>query len=86
MAQPRVVKSEGSTTVAGNLLKMDLLKEWLGSTVARELNAALQWRERTPTQVRLSDNGQYEDDGSNLRAKSSKPGVVQIMKVGHSSW
>lgn len=60
---------------------MDLLKEWLGSTVARELSGAVQWRERTPTDIRLSDNGQYEDDGSNLRAKSSKPGVVQIMKL-----
>lgn len=61
---------------------MDLLKVWLDSTVARELNAAVQWRERTPTHIRLSENGQYEDDGSNLRVKSSKPGVVQIMKVG----
>lgn len=67
------------------LLMMDVLKDWLGSTVARELNAAVQWRERTPTDIRLSDNGQYEDDGSNLRAKSSKAGVVQITKVGHSS-
>lgn len=64
---------------------MDLLKEWLIPTVAHELSAAVQWRERTPSHIRLSDNGQYEDDGSNLRARSSKPGVVQITKVGHPS-
>ncbi|MCJ1467164.1 hypothetical protein MMC07_005786 [Pseudocyphellaria aurata] len=60
---------------------MDLLKVWLDPMVARELNAAVQWRERTPIHIRLSENGLYEDDGSNLRAKSSKPGVVQITKL-----
>lgn len=25
--------------------------------------------------------GKYEDDGSNLRVKTSKPGLVQIIKV-----
>ena len=60
---------------------MELLKEWLGSTITRELKAALQWRLSKPAHIRPEWNNRYEDDGSNLRVKGLKPGVVQLMKV-----
>ena len=61
-----------------------LLDEWIGKTVEQELGEALRWRQDT---ANFSSNvGQVgdlaiEDDGSNLRLKSSKRRIVQIIKV-----
>ncbi len=61
--------------------KMDLLKEWLGSTVERELKAALDWTQCTP---RVRGNDKYDDDGTSLRIKPSKSHssfAVQFVEV-----
>ena len=64
---------------------MDLLKDWLAPTIQNELSQALQWKERGSGQELSSRLGAgYSDDGSNLRVKSSKNGVVQISKVTES--
>lgn len=63
---------------------MDILKEWLKSTIIRELSDGLGWLESgaadSPS-TSATKISHFEDDGSNLRAKVSKPGVVQITKV-----
>ena len=63
----------------------DLLHEWIGRTVERELGEGLRWREnnanRSLSKGVIGDLA-IEDDGSNLRLKSSKPRIVQIIKVG----
>lgn len=56
-----------------------ILKEWLGSTVERELRIALDLWERTSSFV--SDAGKYDDDGTTLRIKLSKGHPVQVTKV-----
>ena len=63
---------------------MDLLREWIGKTIEQELGQALQWRDddanRSLTTGKVGDLV-IEDDGSNLRVKSPKPRIVQIIKV-----
>ena len=63
----------------------DLLHEWLGECVEREVGAVLEWRSLNDVN-RSNQNGkvrdlEYQDDGSNLRVKSPKPRVVQMAKV-----
>lgn len=57
----------------------DILKEWLGSTVERELGIALELWERTSSFG--SDADKYDDDGTTFRIKLSKGHPVQITKV-----
>lgn len=57
----------------------DILKEWLGSTVERELGIALELWERTSSFA--SDADKYDDDGTTFRIKLSKGYPVQITKV-----
>lgn len=57
----------------------DILKEWLGSMIERELEIALELLERTPPFG--SDTEKYDDDGTTLRIKLSKGHPVQITKV-----
>lgn len=57
----------------------DILKEWLGSTVERELGIALELWERTSSLA--SDADRYDDDGTTFRIKLSKGYPVQITKV-----
>lgn len=57
----------------------DILKEWLGSTVVRELRIALELWERTFSFG--SDADKYDDDGTTFRIKLSKGHPVQITKV-----
>ncbi len=64
-----------------------LLDEWIGNTVEQELGEALRWRENTAnSSLNVGKVGDLaiEDDGSNLRLKSSKPRIVQIIKVAVS--
>lgn len=63
---------------------MDLLKDWLGTTIEEELGKVLRWKQTKADGVNSpgqSENLPYRDDGSNLRVTSSKTGVVQIIKV-----
>jgi hypothetical protein len=63
---------------------MDILKEWLKSTIIRELSDGLSWLESCAADSHSNSptrSSHFEDDGGNLRAKVSKPGVVQITKV-----
>lgn len=57
----------------------DILKEWLCSTIERELGIALELWERTSSFG--SDADKYDDDGTTLRIKLSKGHPVQITKV-----
>ena len=57
----------------------DILKEWLGSTVERELSIALELWKRTSSFG--SDADKYDDDGTTLRIKLSTGHPVQITKV-----
>lgn len=57
----------------------DVLKEWLGSTVERELRIALELWERTSSFTTGPDK--YDDDGTTLRIKFSTGHPVQITKV-----
>jgi hypothetical protein len=63
---------------------MDLLHEWIGKTIEQELGQAIQWRDddanRSLTTGKFGDLV-IEDDGSNLRVKSPKPRIVQLIKV-----
>lgn len=61
----------------------DILKEWLGSTVERELGIALElWGRNNSFD---SDADKYDDDGTTLRIKLFKGHPVQIIKVFPSS-
>ena len=60
---------------------MDVLREWLAPTMIREIGAMMQSRTGASNWSHLPDGNTYSDDGSNLRARSSKSGVVQITKV-----
>ncbi len=60
---------------------MDLLREWLAPTMTREIGAMMHLRAGTFDMSHSANGVTYSDDGSNLRASSSKPGVVQITKV-----
>lgn len=54
------------------------MEGWLSTTIQRDLREALGIATRkSPGALK----GRYEDDGSNLRVKLSKQGVVQIIKV-----
>lgn len=57
----------------------DILKEWLGSTVERELGTALELWERTFSFA--SDADKYDNDGITFKIKLSKGYPVQITKV-----
>lgn len=59
----------------------DILKEWLGSTVERELGVALELWERTFSFG--SDADKYDNDDTTFRIKLSKGHPVQITKVCH---
>ena len=65
-----------------------LLDEWIGKTVEQELGEALRWRQDTANSINVGRVGDLaiEDDGSNLRLKSLKPRVVQIIKVAVSTY
>ncbi|KAL8801332.1 MAG: hypothetical protein Q9182_004538 [Xanthomendoza sp. 2 TL-2023] len=56
---------------------MDIVEAWLAATIQQDLDRVIQTASVQPAS---SVNGDYEDDGSNLRVKASKPGVVQIIK------
>ena len=60
---------------------MDLLREWLAPTMAREIGAMMQFGAGASDKSDWAHRMTYSDDGSNLRARSSKPSVVQITKV-----
>lgn len=60
---------------------MDLLHEWLAPTMTREIGALMQLKTGASDMSHSADGVTYSDDGSNLRASCSKPGVVQITKV-----
>lgn len=65
---------------------MDLLREWLGPTVEQQLGEVLEWRSKSEAN-RSQLAGKighitFDDDGSNLRIRSAKKPVVQIIKVG----
>ena len=66
-----------------------LLDEWIGKTVEQELGEAIRWREDTAnSSLNVGKVGDLtiEDDGSNLRLKSSKRRIVQIIKVAASTY
>ncbi|KAL8697999.1 MAG: hypothetical protein Q9201_006808 [Fulgogasparrea decipioides] len=56
---------------------MDIMEEWLSTTIQRDLGRVL---DNVSDQPIHSSTACYEDDGSNLRVKASKKGVVQIIK------
>ena len=61
-----------------------LLDEWIGKTVEQELGEAIRWRQDTAnSSLNVGNVGDLaiEDDGSNLRLRSSKRRIVQIIKV-----
>ena len=61
-----------------------LLDEWIGKTVEHDLGEALRWRQdAVNSSLNVGRIGELaiEDDGSNLRLKSSKRRIVQIIKV-----
>ena len=60
---------------------MDVLREWLAPTMIREIGAMMQSITGASGSSDPPDGNTYSDDGSNLRARSFKPGVVQITKV-----
>ena len=57
---------------------MDIMAGWLSDTLQKDLGGAL---DITSSQPSAESKLPYEDDGSNLRVKMSKPGIVQIIKV-----
>lgn len=62
-----------------------LLDEWIGKTVEQELGDAIRWRQDTAnSSLNVGKVGDLaiEDDGINLRLKSPKRRIVQIIKVG----
>ncbi|KAI4261844.1 MAG: hypothetical protein L6R42_002965 [Xanthoria sp. 1 TBL-2021] len=54
------------------------MEAWLSATIKQDLEQTLGVAGSQPLG---SLNGAYEDDGSNIRVKASKPGVVQIIKL-----
>ena len=65
---------------------MELLREkWLGRTIERELGDVLErWGKSGVVGSQGRGDGEnltFEDDGSNLRIKSARPRVAQIIKV-----
>ena len=66
-----------------------LLDEWIGKTVEQELGEAIRWRQDTiNSSLNVGKVGDLtiRDDGSNLRLKSSKLRIVQIIKVAVSTY
>lgn len=57
---------------------MDIMEGWLSDTIQKDLDQVLGAASCQPS---ATLNRAHEDDGSNLRTKTSKPGVVQIVKV-----
>lgn len=64
---------------------MDLLHEWLGPTVEAALDKVLIWRsESEANRAQLMgqlENFAFGDDGSNLRIRSARKQIGQIIKV-----
>lgn len=65
---------------------MDILNEWMGKTIEQELGEVLEWRNKSD-ENRSQVTGTvrdltFDDDGSNLRIRSARPRIVQIIKVG----
>jgi len=60
---------------------MDLLEGWIGPYVHQALTQALQWKVRSSQSLHPVEDPRFEDDGSNLRVKCIKKGVVQFAKV-----
>ena len=60
---------------------MDVLQEWLSSTIQKDLGKVLEHATQQAQLINRQEKCFYEDDGSNLRSKCSKPGLVQISKV-----
>ena len=60
--------------------EMDLLKNWLSSTVEQELVTVLE-KAKAFGDLNTAQGIPYEDDGSNIRVTSSKTGIIQIIKV-----
>lgn len=63
---------------------MDRLREWLNTTIQRELCNGLKWLESKSSDPNHANSTSFEDDGSNLRVKNCRPRVVQIIKVEDS--
>lgn len=59
---------------------MDVLSEWLKTTILHELSDGLRWLDGSSGNSGANIS-HFEDDGNTLRAKVSKSGVVQITKV-----
>ena len=59
---------------------MDVLSEWLKTTILHELSDGLRWLDGGSGNSGANVS-HFEDDGNTLRAKVSKSGVVQITKV-----
>lgn len=58
---------------------MDIMTGWLSSMIQSDLGEVMDLASGGRKADSLQDK--YEDDGSNLRVRASKPGVVQIIKV-----
>lgn len=58
-----------------------LLKDWIESTMKHELNEGLEWLGRKAPKSLETTSSSFEDDGSNLRIKVARAGIVQIVKV-----
>lgn len=60
---------------------MDLLEGWLRQHVHQALTEALRWKIDASKSFTLLENARFEDEGSNLRIKSTEKFLVQITKV-----
>ncbi|KAL8948071.1 MAG: hypothetical protein Q9222_005711 [Ikaeria aurantiellina] len=56
---------------------MDIMGEWLSTTIQSDLGKVIDSTHGPPTDP---SHDVFEDDGSNIRVKLSKPGIVQIVK------
>ena len=61
---------------------MDIMGPWLLATIKQDLDRIWGVADRQP---HGSLAGAHGDDGSSVRVKASKPGIVQIIKVIHPS-
>lgn len=65
------------------------MHEWIGPTIEHELGEVLEWRGKSEASrsqvVGTVGDLTFDDDGSNLRIRSAKKQVVQIIKVGRVS-
>ena len=63
---------------------MDLLQPWIGPYVHQVLTEAQEWKVQSLQGSQPVATDIYEDDGSNLRVKSNRKGLVQFAKVSAS--